>query len=482
MRCCAFLLALCVVFAPAACAESVSQPEMLLTETFETVAEGALPEGWQPAGGNWSVTQGRLRGEATVYLSKILLPTPAQSDLAFEADVAFERASDAGRWVALAVRNPEGAGAPHLQFTHRFDRRQPNGLEFGWLASHEPVKWSVLSVGSADIAPELGKAHRLRFEVRGWQARGFIDDELVLEQPLSPNALVAGRLALIISGATATFDNIRVWKLPALGAEELDRLLEQTCTTPLVIAHRGNSLHAPENTLEAIRQAIDAGADLVEVDVNMSKDGVVVLMHDYTVDRTTNGKGKVSDLTLAELKALDAGAWKDPKYAGERIPTLEEACRLAKGKMPLVLDLKGNGYAEEIAEVVNRLEMSDQIIAACWTLEQAANIQRHLPLVVCKRILPRGTPEQMADPGSINTHLQAGLRGFSCYNRILSPLFIRAARRRAMPVFAWTVNDPGEMERMAMLGVDGIYTDDPVTLRQVLANLRRRTWTPAPPP
>ena len=182
------------------------------------------------------------------------------------------------------------------------------------------------------------------------------------------------------------------------------------------------------------------------------------------------------------MQALDAGAWKDPKYAGERIPTLEEACRLAKGKMPLVLDLKGNGYADEIAEVVNRLEMSDQIIAACWTLEQAANIQRHLPLVVCKRILPRGTPEQMADPGFINTHLQAGLRGFSCYNRILSPLFIRAARRRAMPVFAWTVNDPGEMERMAMLGVDGIYTDDPVTLRQVLANLRRRTWTPAPPP
>ena len=110
--------------------------------------------------------------------------------------------------------------------------------------------------------------------------------------PLPPNTLVAGRLALIISGATATFDNIRVWKLPALGAEEFDRLLEQTCTTPLVIAHRGNSLHAPENTLEAIRQAIEAGADLVEVDVNMSKDGVVVLMHDYTVDRTTNGKGE----------------------------------------------------------------------------------------------------------------------------------------------------------------------------------------------
>ena len=102
---------------------------------------------------------------------------------------------------------------------------------------------------------------------------------------------------------------------------------------PLVIAHRGFSGVAPENTLAAFRKAIDVGADMFELDVLLSQDEHVVVIHDDTLERTTNGTGKVIDHTLAELQALDAGSWFSPEFAGEPIPTLEDALRLAKGEI-----------------------------------------------------------------------------------------------------------------------------------------------------
>ncbi|MCY4114108.1 MAG: glycerophosphodiester phosphodiesterase family protein [Chloroflexi bacterium] len=114
---------------------------------------------------------------------------------------------------------------------------------------------------------------------------------------------------------------------------------------PLVIAHRGDTVAAPENTLPAFAAAIEAGADGIELDVHPSRDGALVVHHDYYLDRTTDGAGLVGDYTLAELQALDAGSWFDEKFAGERIPTLEDVLGLAGGRVRLEIELKGTTLA-----------------------------------------------------------------------------------------------------------------------------------------
>ena len=118
-----------------------------------------------------------------------------------------------------------------------------------------------------------------------------------------------------------------------------------------LIAHRGDSAAAPENTLRAIALAFDLGADMVEVDVHVSRDGVPVIIHDDTLEATTNGHGRVADHTLAELKTLDAGSWKGPAHVGERIPTLREALELARSHGLLLIDPKQDGMGEAIARV-----------------------------------------------------------------------------------------------------------------------------------
>lgn len=121
---------------------------------------------------------------------------------------------------------------------------------------------------------------------------------------------------------------------------------------PIVVGHRGNVHHAPENTLPAFEKAIELGATLIEIDIRETRDGVLVVIHDETVDRTTNGSGRVDEMTLAELKALDAGSWFDPDFAGERIPTLEETLRFLRdrGVMP-DLDFKAGDPRKLIQEV-----------------------------------------------------------------------------------------------------------------------------------
>lgn len=127
-----------------------------------------------------------------------------------------------------------------------------------------------------------------------------------------------------------------------------------------VVAHRGGvGLGVPENTLPAIQKAIEAGAQLIEIDIRETKDGHMVLMHDSTVDRTTNGSGRVDQLTLDEIRALDAGSWLDEKYKGTKVPTLEEALQLMKGKIDPDLDFK-EGSIEKLVDIVNKVGVADQ--------------------------------------------------------------------------------------------------------------------------
>jgi glycerophosphoryl diester phosphodiesterase len=148
-----------------------------------------------------------------------------------------------------------------------------------------------------------------------------------------------------------------------------------------VIGHMGSCADRPDNTLAGVRRAAAAGADAAEVDVRTTKDGVLVCLHDDTVDRTTDGKGKVAELTLAEIKKLDAGVRFDAKYKGERVPTLREVLELAKGQVGVMLDLKEDGepYARAIAAEVCEFGEPKKLIIGVRSVEHAKLLGKLLP-------------------------------------------------------------------------------------------------------
>ncbi|HID23986.1 MAG TPA: glycerophosphodiester phosphodiesterase family protein, partial [Planctomycetaceae bacterium] len=150
---------------------------------------------------------------------------------------------------------------------------------------------------------------------------------------------------------------------------------------PAIVAHRGAMTERPENTIAALRRAAELGAAVVEVDVRISRDGRLFLLHDPTLDRTTNGTDPASTRTMAELKQLDAGGRFDPKYRGERIPLLREALAACRGRLDVLLDLKGQGttYAEVVAAEVRRSGDVRRTIVGVRCVEQARQFRRLLP-------------------------------------------------------------------------------------------------------
>jgi glycerophosphoryl diester phosphodiesterase len=225
----------------------------------------------------------------------------------------------------------------------------------------------------------------------------------------------------------------------------------------VVIAHRGNSEAQPENTLPAMLSAFALGADLVEVDVRLSRDGVPVLFHDATLDRTTNGRGDLSSLTLAQLKALDAGAWKGPQFAGVRIPTLAEALRAARGKGTLLLDVPVGNIGSQIAATLREVGAGrTDYVAGTWDPEQRADFVKHLPGAIL--LHSYDVPDTWTDSFFLSEKA-AGVQVFEIPNS--TPAFIAAARAHGMPVWAYTINDEPAMRQLIAAGALGIETDRP---------------------
>ena len=243
---------------------------------------------------------------------------------------------------------------------------------------------------------------------------------------------------------------------------------------PTVVAHRGVNRFAPENTRVSYEQAIAVGAPIVEMDLHRSKEGVIVLMHDDTLERTTNGTGRVNDKTLSELKTLDAGSWKDAKYAGEPVPTLEEIAELCRGQTVMMLDLKDPVRGDEIAPVMTRMNIRpDQVIIAPWHTEQAKDLKPYLPdvpMILLHSQLPEGHEQGDAFFEQLK---QMGFSGFSLNWTHLTQAFVQAAHRHGMKVYTWTLNAPEDISGTALMGVDGIVTDDPAATAKHISDLQQ---------
>ena len=220
----------------------------------------------------------------------------------------------------------------------------------------------------------------------------------------------------------------------------------------LKIGHRGAAGHAPENTLAAIRKGIELGVDFVEIDVRCTADGILVALHDATVNRTTNGKGPIDRLTLRDVKALDAGN-------GERVPMLEEVLRVVSGQAGLMLELKVKGAAQKTVEVVQKAEFKDPVIYASF-LHEELGIIRSVDAEASLMALFGRLPQASVARAMKYSPSHVGLRQDTVTRRL-----VEAFHDEDLLVFVYTTDTTREIQRAISAGVDGIISNVPERLR-----------------
>jgi glycerophosphoryl diester phosphodiesterase len=227
----------------------------------------------------------------------------------------------------------------------------------------------------------------------------------------------------------------------------------------LVIAHRGASGHAPENTLAAFRRAVSLGATFIETDLQLTRDTRFVAIHDDTVDRTTNGHGKVHDLTLAELRRLDAGSWFGSEFTGERIPTLEEVLEFCK-KHDIVfyLELKPTGSWGGEHALIGALRTSGEIARTIVISFESTVLEalRKIEPTLMTGLLFEG---QLENP--IQRAVEIGARQLAVRGDLVTPSLLADARKNDLQIVCWTVNQPAHMRLLIEAGVAGIMSDYP---------------------
>ncbi|MEE1927249.1 glycerophosphodiester phosphodiesterase family protein [Streptomyces sp. TRM 70351] len=214
----------------------------------------------------------------------------------------------------------------------------------------------------------------------------------------------------------------------------------------LTVGHRGVMGAEPENTLRSFRRAEAEGLDVIELDLRLSADGALVVMHDALVDRTTNGTGRVSDLTLAHLRALDAGR-------GERVPVFDEVVDAVR--TPLQAEIKDPAAARVLAELIERRGLHRRVRVISFhpaALRETRNLLPALPIAL---VTGRSTP----DAPETAARLGAGM--VSCELRHLTAETVRRCHAAGVEVISWTVNTPHELARARALGLDGVVTDLP---------------------
>ncbi|MFB8147632.1 glycerophosphodiester phosphodiesterase [Microbacterium sp. NPDC056003] len=233
-----------------------------------------------------------------------------------------------------------------------------------------------------------------------------------------------------------------------------------------IASHRGGGATAPENTLAAVSAALAGGFEYVEVDVALTADGHPVLMHDAKVDRTTNGTGRLDSLTLAEVRALDAGSWFDPSFAGTRVPTLVEFLDLlAQSGGRAIIELKGEWDAaaagRALAEVTSR-DLASRVAIASFdarSLALSAAASDVVPRLLILKHLPKDV---------VTATQQAGARGIIVDRKavLARPEVVDALHAEGTRVVVYTLNKDAQWDAVTALGVDGIVTDDPRTLSE----------------
>ena len=276
------------------------------------------------------------------------------------------------------------------------------------------------------------------------------ENQIMIDQTL--NGVTPFGLLLVVLGSFLTSDEL------ATSARDVKQ----------IVAHRGASSERPECTLAAIGRAIEVGATAVEMDVRTSKDGVLFLLHDTTLDRTTDGKGNAAAMTIAELKRLDAGSWFDPDYKNERIPTLREALAACRHKIAPLLDLKEQGeeYAQQVAAEVRKFGEPARTIVGVRSVAQARQIRELLPEARQLGLIP--------NPDSIEPFADAGVETIRLWPRWLEDqgnLVERVRKTKSSLHLNGMLGTLAEITPLLAHGPESLSSDDPARLLRTLNDL-----------
>ena len=244
-------------------------------------------------------------------------------------------------------------------------------------------------------------------------------------------------------------------------------------STFLIIGHRGFRAKYPENTLSGFKAAILSGVSMIELDVQLSSDGHLVVIHDDDVDRTTNGKGPVTSHTLAELKKLDAGTWFDARFKNEPIPTLEEVLDIVGDKSLINIEIKVKpnqrvevlGNIEKITlALIRRKNIEKQVLVSSFNKKILESIRQTNPTVAL------GVLTEFGEETDIIT-LCKSLNAVSWhpYYLALEPEKVALMHQHGIKVIPYTVNSREDIKQLSEMGADGVFTDDPVAARTLTA-------------
>ncbi len=244
---------------------------------------------------------------------------------------------------------------------------------------------------------------------------------------------------------------------------------------PLVIAHRGDSAHRPENTLASFAGALEVGAAIVELDVQLTADREVVVLHDFTLDRTTDARGDVRQMRLSEVRAASAGypALFGDAWAGERVPTLAEVLALVRGRARVLIEVKGESVTDELeggveahtVEVVRRLEMADQVAIISFDHRAALHLRALAPEITRGLLFGRTTPDEVARAAA-----EAGCSLVMPHKSQLSDALSARARAEGLALATWVVDEPAELKQLARFGLYGVGSNRPGVLLEAIAD------------
>lgn len=248
--------------------------------------------------------------------------------------------------------------------------------------------------------------------------------------------------------------------------DKVSEKLRDSAKKTLNIAHRGASAYRPENTMEAFMEAITLGADSIEMDVRQTVDGHLVLIHDETVDRTTDGTGAISELTINQVKALDAGM-------GTQIPTLEEVFSHFVGdEVSLNLEIKSPGIEIRVVEMVHRLFRSDRVLICSFepsVLRKVKEADREIKTgLVVGRARPIKSLAWIKGVFPLSTLRKLSADTLHQHVQLAHPYLITKCRREGIPIYVWVVDEEPEMRRLIRRGIDGISTNRPDVLGRVI--------------
>lgn len=257
----------------------------------------------------------------------------------------------------------------------------------------------------------------------------------------------------------------REYRLPSLYDDDKDDFF--------IIAHRGASFYYPENTMAAFRGAVEMDAEMIELDVMLSRDGIPVVFHDEKLRAHTNGRGFVRYHTLKELQQLDAGSWYDKRFADQRIPKLEEVLDFASGTIALNIEIKKEsvtdgrkgGVAEKCLELVRKYGMEEYVLFSSFdyrAIRHLREMDSEIPVALLynRRQSKRKLPHELVEEYEADA--------FNCSYWQYSRKRITSLREHGIPSFVYTVDTESRMRKLIAAGVNGIFTNRPDLLRQVI--------------